>query len=311
MRRRNQYRNYYEDPCLTMHQPWASLLVYGIKRIEGRSWPAPIRGRLWIHAASKVPDVATIKAMENFYREIYALDGVTDLKFPDQYPISRIIGCVEVVGSLRREELACWKAVPEGVRLEGLTDFCWLCEKPQKLLDPLKMRGDQGVYNLERKIAEAAIRGLLPVETPCVIKFPLPNPADHYSLRPGSLPFDKSENKVNGAEKPVSLIAAIDGARAAATQFSRKDNKPPKDTRQDNNMNDRELTNKLKGVFLEENTGKTCADAESNDRTVGKTKLDDVTKQKQRGSSSLRILDQPLAGSSLIFSAAVKGIRPV
>lgn len=49
-------------------------------------------GRLWIHAASKVPDVATIKAMENFYREIYALDGVTDLKFPDQYPISRIIG---------------------------------------------------------------------------------------------------------------------------------------------------------------------------------------------------------------------------
>ena len=34
----------YSNPCLTMHQPWASLLVYGIKRIEGRSWTAPIRG---------------------------------------------------------------------------------------------------------------------------------------------------------------------------------------------------------------------------------------------------------------------------
>ncbi|KAI8560960.1 hypothetical protein RHMOL_Rhmol04G0296900 [Rhododendron molle] len=34
----------YRNPCLTMHQPWASLLVYGIKRIEGRSWPSPIRG---------------------------------------------------------------------------------------------------------------------------------------------------------------------------------------------------------------------------------------------------------------------------
>ena len=44
MRRRIQPRNYYTDPCLTMHQPWASLLVYGIKRIEGRSWPSPIRG---------------------------------------------------------------------------------------------------------------------------------------------------------------------------------------------------------------------------------------------------------------------------
>lgn len=27
-----------------MHQPWASLLVHGIKRIEGRSWPSPITG---------------------------------------------------------------------------------------------------------------------------------------------------------------------------------------------------------------------------------------------------------------------------
>ena len=40
---RRGYGNY-TNPCLTMHQPWASLLVYGIKRIEGRSWTAPIRG---------------------------------------------------------------------------------------------------------------------------------------------------------------------------------------------------------------------------------------------------------------------------
>uniref|UniRef100_F6H8P5 ASCH domain-containing protein n=1 Tax=Vitis vinifera TaxID=29760 RepID=F6H8P5_VITVI len=33
----------YTNPCLTLHQPWASLLVYGIKRVEGRSWPAPLR----------------------------------------------------------------------------------------------------------------------------------------------------------------------------------------------------------------------------------------------------------------------------
>lgn len=36
--------------CLTMHQPWASLLVYGIKRAEGRGWSTDFRGRLWIHA---------------------------------------------------------------------------------------------------------------------------------------------------------------------------------------------------------------------------------------------------------------------
>ncbi|XP_065866734.1 myosin-9-like isoform X2 [Euphorbia lathyris] len=89
-RGRSSYENY-TNQCLTMHQPWASLLIYGIKRIEGRSWPAPIRGRLWIHAASKVPEEATIKAMEDFYREIYAVNGTTDIKFPERYPVSRLL----------------------------------------------------------------------------------------------------------------------------------------------------------------------------------------------------------------------------
>lgn len=52
-------------------------------------------GRLWIHAASKVPDEETIKAMEDFYREIYAINGVTDLKFPDHYPVSRLLGSTQ------------------------------------------------------------------------------------------------------------------------------------------------------------------------------------------------------------------------
>lgn len=80
------------NPCLTLHQPWASLLVYGIKRIEGRSWPAPIRGRLWIHAAAKVPDQETIESLERFYRYIYGLDGVKDIKFPEHYPTSVLLG---------------------------------------------------------------------------------------------------------------------------------------------------------------------------------------------------------------------------
>lgn len=49
-------------------------------------------GRLWIHAASKIPDPDTIKAMENFYREIYAVNGITDLQFPEHYPVSRLLG---------------------------------------------------------------------------------------------------------------------------------------------------------------------------------------------------------------------------
>jgi len=217
----------YRNACLTMHQPWASLLVHGIKRVEGRSWPAPITGRLWIHAASKVPDEATIKAMEDFYREIYAVNGITDLKFPEHYPVSRLLGCVEVVGCVRGEELAGWDMVAEGVRLEALTKFCWLCEQPQKLLIPFEMRGYQGVYNLERKIYEAAIRGLGPVEGPLPVKFPLPNPRDPFSLKPGSISRQYPESKACEVEKSSSLGVAIAGARAASTQYTKKNENHP------------------------------------------------------------------------------------
>uniref|UniRef100_A0A0A0LFF1 ASCH domain-containing protein n=1 Tax=Cucumis sativus TaxID=3659 RepID=A0A0A0LFF1_CUCSA len=214
----------FSNPCLTMHQPWASLLVYGIKRIEGRSWPAPLRGRLWIHAASKVPEDSTIKAMEDFYRELYALDGITDLKFPEHYPVSRLLGCVEVVGCVRGEELKNWDKVPEGVRVEAQTDFCWLCEQPQKLLIPFEMRGFQGVYNLEKRIFEAAVRGLTRVKCPLPVKFQLPDPRDPFSLKPGSVSSCSPETKGSGSEvdKSSKLNAAIAGARAAATQFTRK-----------------------------------------------------------------------------------------
>ncbi|GAU20547.1 hypothetical protein TSUD_32940 [Trifolium subterraneum] len=220
MRRNNSSNSgNYRNPCITMHQPWASLLVYGIKRIEGRSWPSPITGRLWIHAAGKVPDESTIKAMEYFYKEIYALNGITDLNFPQYYPVSRLL----VVGCLTRDELSCWEMVPEGVRLEALTDYCWLCEQPQKLLIPFEMRGYQGVYNLERKIYEAAVRGLAPVDSPLPVKFPLPDPSDPFSLKPGRVSALTRNLKATEVDQSSSIGLAIAGARAAATQFSKKD----------------------------------------------------------------------------------------
>ncbi|KAL3728005.1 hypothetical protein ACJRO7_032709 [Eucalyptus globulus] len=163
MQSRNQGN--YRNPCLTMHQPWASLLVHGIKRIEGRSWPAPIRGCLWIHATSKVPDESTIKAMEEFYREIYAVNGITQIKFPEDYPVSRLQGCVEVVGCVPADELACWNGLPEGmgytdlllVMLEAQTDYCWLCEQILKVYNLEKKRFDRKVnkfYSNDRKIVE-------------------------------------------------------------------------------------------------------------------------------------------------------------
>jgi hypothetical protein len=55
------------------------------------------------------------------------------------------------------------------------------------------------------------------------VKFPLPDPQDPFSLKPGSISEEFSENEASGVEKSESLSAAIAGARAAATQFNKKD----------------------------------------------------------------------------------------
>ena len=39
--------------AITLHQPWASLIALGIKRVETRSWIAGFRGQLAIHAAKR------------------------------------------------------------------------------------------------------------------------------------------------------------------------------------------------------------------------------------------------------------------
>jgi ASCH domain len=41
--------------ALSLKQPWAALLVHGLKTIEIRRWPTARRGRILIHAA-RVPD---------------------------------------------------------------------------------------------------------------------------------------------------------------------------------------------------------------------------------------------------------------
>ncbi|KAG5879979.1 hypothetical protein JTB14_030476 [Gonioctena quinquepunctata] len=56
--------------CLSMHQPYASLLIAGVKKHEGRTWPTDHRGRLWIAAAARAPEDEEIDGLEAFYREL-------------------------------------------------------------------------------------------------------------------------------------------------------------------------------------------------------------------------------------------------
>lgn len=54
--------------ALTVRQPWAWLLVNGVKDVENRSWITKHRGPLLVHAAKSVPSESFIREIEKDYR---------------------------------------------------------------------------------------------------------------------------------------------------------------------------------------------------------------------------------------------------
>ena len=88
--------------AITIKQPWASLIVHGIKDIENRSWACPwkyIGHRVLIHASGKPvemrnPNSVFTKAQWDslpieFQRKIICAEGIVN---------SAIIGSVEIIG---------------------------------------------------------------------------------------------------------------------------------------------------------------------------------------------------------------------
>ena len=90
--------------CLSMHQPWASLMVHGFKRFEGREWPTKYRGPLWVQATSQKPDPQVIEQLEAAYTEHYALVGEDLPPFPQRYLTGVVVGRVDLVDVLSLDE---------------------------------------------------------------------------------------------------------------------------------------------------------------------------------------------------------------
>jgi len=134
--------------CLSMHQPWASLLVMGIKIHEGRTWYSQHRGRLWIHAGSKVPTPEDIKDLENFYR-IHT--GEENLPFPSHYPTSCLLGSVDMTQCLAQEEYR--EVYPEG---ESSSPYVFICTNPQEMMIKFPMSGKHKMFKLDSKLHAAA-----------------------------------------------------------------------------------------------------------------------------------------------------------
>uniref|UniRef100_A0A0X3NQB4 Activating signal cointegrator 1 n=1 Tax=Schistocephalus solidus TaxID=70667 RepID=A0A0X3NQB4_SCHSO len=133
--------------CLSMHQPWASLLVRGIKRDEGRTWYSAHRGPLWIAAAAKVPEDFEIRAVE----EECIGHGAQRSDFPKSYPTGCLLGRVNVDDVLPQSEYR--SRFPNG---PSTSPFVFVCSDPRELLMKLPMQGAHKIYKLDPLIHTSA-----------------------------------------------------------------------------------------------------------------------------------------------------------
>lgn len=131
--------------ALTVHQPWASLLVTGAKRIETRGWATRHRGPLLIHSAKANPAYTRTAMAENDdvrgVMDTFRLD-------PDDLPRGRILGLVEVVDCVPIEEILPDLSAAERA-LGNYTPgwYAWVTTQPYRYDEPVRARGQQRIWN--------------------------------------------------------------------------------------------------------------------------------------------------------------------
>lgn len=127
--------------CLSVRQPWASLLLSGEDWCENRSWMTDYRGPLWIHAAGKV---------ETAECERWGID-------PRGLMTSAVLGGVELLDIRDVDDLdAALPALMKAHHLNRQTgpefivgDYCWIVGSPRQLKTPVPAKGKLGLWRLE------------------------------------------------------------------------------------------------------------------------------------------------------------------
>lgn len=125
--------------CLTVKQPWASLIIEGYKQYEFRSWKTNYRGKILIHAGKTLE-----KDMLDRFLE-YHLD----------YDLGAIIGEAELVDCILVDEkfsteLRKIDSVVYG-RSNHVEKYAWKLVNIKKYEHPIYAKGKLGLWNYNEK----------------------------------------------------------------------------------------------------------------------------------------------------------------
>ena len=132
---------------LTVKQPWAGLIVTGLKDIENRTWKTNYRGKLLIHASKAYNKKERIETEDFICRNILTKGELSNLRNDDgtirhycgEY--GTIIGEVELIDCVRNHssnwaEKDVWN---------------WVLANPIKYDTPIEVKGKLGLWEYEKE----------------------------------------------------------------------------------------------------------------------------------------------------------------
>jgi hypothetical protein len=131
--------------ALSVSQPWASLLVLGIKCLETRSWQTVHRGPLLIHASRNFNRAGRALCVQEPICTALRGVGIDSWR---QLPLGAVLGVVELRACVRVEDAG--PVPPEELPLGDFTPGRWLWQvaQPQRLTAPVPYRGKLGLFEI-------------------------------------------------------------------------------------------------------------------------------------------------------------------
>jgi hypothetical protein len=127
--------------ALVVRQPWAWLIVHGVKDVENRTWPTPYRGPILIVAGTSTEDLQFIAE---------AQESAARVALPAEFDRGGIVGCVTITGmSSPCEHPSDWAIGP----------WCWDLADARPL-PFVPYRGRQGLFDLPGDTVEEALERL-------------------------------------------------------------------------------------------------------------------------------------------------------
>lgn len=136
--------------AITIWQPWAYMLIVGLKRYETRSWKTNYRGPLAIHAAAKA-DSAIKQTMDiNLYNY---LNNEVLLYHARDLPRGCVVGVCELV-ECHKIDADFMKSLNSQEKRFGnfvIGGYAWQIKNMSMLANPIYIKGQQRLWEWRKK----------------------------------------------------------------------------------------------------------------------------------------------------------------